>query len=56
MTEYLRSWETALKNHKSRMEVIENHLEKLRTPFTWMNTDNIRRFYDDKEDRLQYTQ
>ena len=56
MTEYLRRWEIALKNHKSRIDAIENHLEKLRQPFGWMNTDTIRRFYDDKEDRLQYTQ
>lgn len=56
MTQYLRRWEDTLTNHRTQIEVIEGHLQKLRTPFAWMNTDTIRRFYDDKEDRLQYTQ
>ena len=55
MTSYLRRWEETLNNHRTQIEAIELHLQKLRTPFAWMNTDTIRRFYDDKEDRLQYT-
>ena len=55
MTSYLRRWEETLTNHRTQIEAIELHLQKLRTPFAWMNTDTIRRFYDEKEDRLQYT-
>ena len=50
MTEYLRRWEETLTAHKDQMNTIEQHLKRLRQPFSWLKADAVAQYYDEKDD------